>query len=74
MLNKSAAAQTLRADRYLAQGEWRDALSDERIQAGASLKAEVPAHGVRVFLHDGVANDAATRCELQKLMARRLVR
>ena len=74
MLNKGDAPVQLRADRYVQAGEWRDALSGARMRAKGAIAAEVPAHGVRVFLLDAPVTEPALRLELQRAMSMQAAR
>ncbi len=74
MLNKADSAQTLRVTRFLAPGVWQDALSGEDVRAEQELAAVVPAHGVRVFLYSGVAQDKDTVERLNQLASRKSTR
>ncbi|HVJ38547.1 MAG TPA: alpha-amylase family glycosyl hydrolase, partial [Stenotrophomonas sp.] len=75
MLNKGGAAAKLRADRYLQAGAWRDAFDGTAVAAGkGALTADVPAHGVRVFLLDAPVSEPGLRRELDQAMARQAAR
>jgi cyclomaltodextrin glucanotransferase len=54
MLNKGDAATRFEVDRWLQPGRWRAAIggSSETVDDGGMLSAEVPAHGVEVWLLD----------------------
>ncbi len=71
LLNKGDSSATFSVDRYLAAGAWRDATGGKAVKArkGKALVAEVPAHGVRVLLHDGRTKDAALLVELDRAAA-----
>jgi glycosidase len=65
LLNKGDTARTLEVRRYLQAGTWRDALGGASQTVKGSLKAEVPAHGVRVFVLDAQVNQAALQVRLK---------
>lgn len=72
LLNKGVAPARFKIDRYLSRGLWRDASGDERWQvasAGDGLAVEVPAHGVRVLLHEEPNDDPALVAELARAMS-----
>ena len=52
-------------------GPWRDALGGTLLTARDGLALDVPAHGVRVLLRDGVPGIATLRARAQTLMSRR---
>ena len=68
LLNKGDRARTLQVERYLQPGRWRDGFSGQSVEVGQRLRASVPAHGVRVFLHDGAVTRADLRARLAELM------
>ena len=72
MLNKGDAARIMSVSEYLQPGAWRDAFDGAPIQAGESLQAEVPAHGVRVFMLDAPVTRADLQARLVDLMAGKL--
>lgn len=65
LLNKGDTARTLEVRRYLQAGTWRDALGGPSQTVNGSLKAEVPAHGVRVFVLDAQVDQAALQARLK---------
>lgn len=65
LLNKGDTARTLEVRRYLQAGIWRDALGGANQTVNGSLKAEVPAHGVRVFVLDAQVDQAALQARLK---------
>ncbi len=65
LLNKGDTARTLEVRRYLQAGTWRDALGGANQTVKGSLKAEVPAHGVRVFVLDAQVDQAALQARLK---------
>ncbi|MFN4160932.1 MAG: alpha-amylase family glycosyl hydrolase [Stenotrophomonas sp.] len=69
LLNKGDAARSIEVSRYLQAGQWRDALGGGSQQVKGSLQADVPAHGVRVFLLDAPVAQAALQAELQRAVA-----
>lgn len=69
LLNKGDAAARIEVSRYLQPGQWRDALDGGSVQVDATLKAEVPAHGVKVFVLDAPVEQPALQAELQRAMA-----
>lgn len=74
LLNKGDATKTFSVDRYLQPGLWRDALDGGQVTVKGSLKAEVPAHGVKVFVLDADVQQPALQAELDKAMADQLAR
>lgn len=74
MLNKSDAPKTLQADRYVQAGAWRDAFDGTPVTAKGRLAAEVPAHGVRVFLLDAPVRDAGLQAALAQAMKQQAAR
>jgi len=65
LLNKGDTARTFEVRRYLQAGTWRDALGGDSQTVTGSLKAEVPAHGVRVFVLDAQIDQAALQDRLR---------
>ncbi|MCW6028687.1 cyclomaltodextrin glucanotransferase [Stenotrophomonas sp. SRS1] len=65
LLNKGDTARTLEVRRYLQAGIWRDALGGANQTVNGSLKAEVPSHGVRVFVLDAQVDQAALQARLK---------
>ena len=72
LLNKGDAARSMGVDDILQPGEWRDAFDGARQRIDTRFEARVPAHGVRVFLHDGPVLGAASQARLRALMDNRL--
>lgn len=70
LLNKGDAAQDFAIRELLQPGTWRSAFGDgeQRVAAGGTLRAQVPAHGVQVWLLDAAVSDAALRLRLDRLM------
>jgi cyclomaltodextrin glucanotransferase len=71
MLNKGDKATRVSVSDYLQQGEWRDAFTGRTQRVRNRLEAEVPAHGVRVFLLDAPLTRADIRARLAELMERK---
>ncbi len=71
LLNKGDAPTRFAIDRWLSDGTWRDAAGEDAfmVTGGAPLAVEVPAHGVRVLLHDGRNDDPALLAQMQRAMA-----
>lgn len=71
LLNKGDAAEHFTVRTMLQAGDWRDALDGGTltVRAGEALEAEVPAHGVRVFLLDAPATEPALVAALDAAMA-----
>ena len=69
LLNKGDSAKTFTVARYVQAGRWRDALDGGSLQVDASLKAEAPAHGVKVYVLDAAVQQPALQAELDKAMA-----
>ena len=71
LLNKGDATQSFAIDRMLQPGRWRSALDGRTIDVAAngSLDADVPAHGVQVFLLDAPATEPALKAALDAAMA-----
>jgi len=65
LLNKGDNARTFEVRRYLQAGTWRDALGGDSQTVTGSLRAEVPAHGVRVFVLDAQIDQAALQDRLK---------
>jgi cyclomaltodextrin glucanotransferase len=71
LLNKGEGAVAMAVSEYLEAGVWRDGFSGDRLTVVDRLDAEVPAHGVRVFLLDAPVTRADTRARLDALMERK---
>ncbi len=65
LLNKGDTARTVEVRRYLQAGTWRDALGGASQTVTGALKAEVPAHGVRVFVLDAQVDQATLQARLK---------
>lgn len=73
LLNKGDAPWQATLDAaQISDGDWRDALGDGALAVEGGLSIEVPAHGVRVLLRDGVEVPEGLHAPLQALMAGRL--
>ncbi|MEN4939778.1 alpha-amylase family glycosyl hydrolase [Stenotrophomonas sp. TWI1151] len=68
LLNKGDTARTVEVRRYLQAGTWRDALGGASQTVTGALKAEVPAHGVRVFVLDAQVDQTALQQQLKAAM------
>ena len=70
LLNKGDASQHFSIGDKLQPGRWRSALDGTQVAvaAGGRLEADVPAHGVQVFLLDAVVNEPGLRQALQVAM------
>ena len=70
LLNKGDAPARFTINRYLDAGRWRPLLggATQDIAVGASLNAEVPGHGVAVYLRDGPIRAPALTARLRALM------
>lgn len=72
MLNKAGAPAEITVDRWLSAGIWRDAMTGEATEiapGSPAMTTTVDANGVRVFLFDGLNNDAGLAVELDRLHA-----
>nr|WP_261389950.1 alpha-amylase family glycosyl hydrolase [Ferrimonas balearica] len=71
MLNKGDTPVRMEEGRYAQPGQWRDAMSEETVMLseGEALVADVPAHGVRVFLRDGAIVGDELQAALSTLVA-----
>ncbi len=69
LLNKGEAPEAFAVDGVLQAGQWRDAFGGPavRLAEGGTLRAQVPAHGVRVFLLDAPVSLPALRAKLDTL-------
>lgn len=72
LLNKGEAAAEFSIDEYLEPGTWHPAFGAEpvTIADGATLAANVPAHGVQVYLFDGPVTRGDLKAQLAELMVR----
>jgi len=70
LLNKGDAPATFDVKQYVQPGKWRAAIAggETKVRAGGSLKANVPAHGVEVFLLDAPIAQPQLRAQLDALM------
>ncbi len=71
LLNKADRPAAMRVTDYLQAGQWRDAFDGTPVRIEGELRADVPAHGVRVFLFDGAITRADTLARLRDLMLRK---
>ena len=71
LLNKGDQPTRMRVSDYLESGSWRDAFSGKSQRVRRQLQADVPAHGVRVFLFEGELRRKDTQERLQALMQRK---
>ncbi|MCG8276315.1 alpha-amylase family glycosyl hydrolase [Stenotrophomonas sp. NLF4-10] len=69
LLNKGDAAQDFEVRDYLQQGQWRDALDGGSVAVEDVLHAEVPAHGVKVFVLDAPVKQPQLQARLDAAMA-----
>ena len=71
LLNKGGASERFVIRDMLQAGRWRNALDGGTVDVavGSTLDADVPAHGVQVFLLDAAVNDSALRNALDIAMA-----
>jgi hypothetical protein len=65
LLNKGDTARSIGVRRYLQAGTWRDALGGASQTVTGLLTAEVPAHGVRVFVLDAQVEQTALQQQLK---------
>ncbi len=65
LLNKGDTARSIVVRRYLQAGTWRDALGGASQTVTGSLTADVPAHGVRVFVLDAQVEQTALQQQLK---------
>ena len=71
LLNKCDAQASMQVSQFLQPGTWRDGFSGQALQVDQVLAAEVPAHGVRVFLFDGALTRADLLARLAQAMEKR---
>lgn len=71
LLNKGDAARAFVVDTMVQAGRWRSALDGRQIEVAANgaLAADVPAHGVQVFLLDAPVAHPALQAALDAAMA-----
>ncbi|SBV35567.1 putative cyclomaltodextrin glucanotransferase [uncultured Stenotrophomonas sp.] len=69
LLNKGDAAQDFEVRDYLQQGQWRDVLDGGSVAVKDVLHAEVPAHGVKVFVLDAPVKQPQLQERLDAAMA-----
>ena len=71
LLNQGDAQASMQVSQFLQPGTWRDGFSGQALQVDQVLAAEVPAHGVRVFLFDGALTRADLLARLAQAMEKR---
>lgn len=69
LLNKGDRAKAFRVTRFVQAGRWRDALDGGELKVKEALTAEVPAHGVKVYVLEAAVQQPALQAELDKAMA-----
>ncbi|UNK56933.1 alpha-amylase family glycosyl hydrolase [Pseudoxanthomonas daejeonensis] len=69
LLNKGDRPQSMAVSDYLQPGRWRDGFSGATQEVRRQLRAEVPAHGVRVFFFDQPLTRPDLRARLSGVMA-----
>jgi len=72
LLNKGENATQFTISKYMQTGKWQSQLSDDVIAVTSDdlqLTADVPAHGVAVWLREGEVTGTALLAELQTLMS-----
>jgi len=69
LLNKGDRAKALSVTRFVQAGRWRDALDGGELKVDGALTAEVPAHGVKVYVLEAAVQQPALQAELDKAMA-----
>jgi glycosidase len=70
LLNKGTAPADFAVTQWVQSGRWKRAIAGGDVDVGADgLQANVPAHGVEVFVHDGPVADPALRAQLDRAMA-----
>ena len=69
LLNKGDAAQRFDVRDYLQKGQWRDVLDGGTVAVTDTLRVDVPAHGVKVFVLDAPVAQAQLQAKLDAAMA-----
>jgi len=69
LLNKGDAAASIEVKRFVQAGNWRDALDGGTLKVSGSLTAEVPAHGIKVYVLDAPVQQKDLQAELDRAMA-----
>jgi glycosidase len=69
LLNKGDTTQAFEVSRYLQAGQWRDALDGGTLTVRRTLKTDVPAHGIKVFVLEGEVEQAELKAQLDAAMA-----
>jgi glycosidase len=74
LLNKADQPATFNIDAPVQAGSWRAALGGAALEfaPGAPFQAEIPAHGVEVYLYDAALTDPTLLTKLDDAMAHRL--
>jgi hypothetical protein len=76
LLNKGDTGTTFALSELLPAQSliWRSAIDGSAVTVGTDgeVRAVVPAHGVQVYVYDGVLTDPAMRARLDQAMAKRL--
>lgn len=71
LLNKGDEARSVAVSEYLQPGTWRDGFDGGKLKVGKQLRADVPAHGVRVLFFDQALTRKDLRARLADSMARK---
>ncbi len=69
LLNKGDAAQRFDVRDYLQKGQWRDVLDGGTVAVTDTLRVDVPAHGVKVFVLGAPVAQAQLQAKLDAAMA-----
>ena len=67
LLNKSSSAKRMTVSDFVERGTWREAISGESFDVREEISVDVPAHGVRVLVHDGSVTREDLARELRTL-------
>ncbi|TQV89679.1 alpha-amylase family glycosyl hydrolase [Aliikangiella coralliicola] len=70
MLNKGDTPVEFNIDKYLSDGQWREAFSNEKIIVKGSLKRVVEAHGISILFFDAANNNQQLIERMRQLMGR----
>ena len=73
ILNKSDESREVHVRRYLSAGRWNEAITGQSFEVPsdlASLRLEVPAHGIRLLTFDGRVTNQDAVVELDRLQAK----
>jgi hypothetical protein len=71
LLNKGDQEAEFLIEKYLQAGNWVSQMSDDQVsinQSNIQLKANVAAHGVQIWLHQGPISNQLLLDELKRLM------